>query len=199
MLPRTEDDDWVTLNEVPLSDLTSRLLREHEIFRRELLPALRQACDLGEKTQYPDSYVLRLFLQECLNFEGMLLIHMRDEEERIFPYILMLEKAHTGKTDWRPAPGVASPLMHFLNHDPEAGLRQMIVAIEEKIRNIDYGPAAASALTHLETAFGNLGLLLRNHADLENQIVFARAARLESQLQQTAVRPFHSPELGSPQ
>lgn len=199
MLPLTEDAEWVTLNQSPLSDLTRRLSAEHDVFRRELLPALRKACDLREKPHYPDSYVLRLLLQECLNFEARLLSHMREEEERIFPYILMLDKAAAGKTDWRPVAGVASPLMHFLNHDPESGLRQMIVAIEEKIRNIDYGPAAASALAHLETAFGNLGLLLKSHADLENQVVFARAARLESQLQQSAASRHSSPELGSPQ
>lgn len=172
--------DW---DAKPIHWLVDYLTHDHADFRERELPAIESMLVAERLPAYPDGYVVKLLLQEFLFFQTDFLKHMAEEEEFLFPKILRNEACwrhrELGPEVYR---GSVNLYLKMETHKPEAEFKRMIISIQEKLRNQHMHRPAAELARKAQAALDGFASRLTAHADLESNLLFPRAGRLEQLL-----------------
>ena len=185
-LPQAEaGTDWAAK---PLYYLIDHLTQNHADFREREMPAIAEMLEAARLPAYPDGYVVKLLVQEFQHFRGEFLKHMDEEETFLFPKIMRNEACYRyrelGPEVYK---GSVNLYLKLEIHKPEVEFKHMITSIREKLRNhLLHRPAAALAERTL-AALESFEKRLLAHADLETDVLFPRAGRLEQELYESSV------------
>jgi regulator of cell morphogenesis and NO signaling len=179
-----EDTDWAAK---PIHWLVDHLTLEHDRFREQDMPAIGEMMNEEKLPAYPDGYVVKLLLQEFRHFEADFRKHMAEEEEFLFPKILRNEACYRHR-ELGPEihRGSVNLYLKLETHKPEDEFKRMIVSIREKLRNQHLDRPASEIATRVQAAMDAFSERLLIHADLETQVLFPRAGRLEQELYESA-------------
>jgi iron-sulfur cluster repair protein YtfE (RIC family) len=155
--------DWASF---PLEFLIRRVLsRQHERIREQLL-RLQHHPATAAKAQTADSEKITAQLTALIHE----LINDMDEEERIFPDLLRLEQAYVGgKPGYSPRLGLA---LNRLSHHNDRQVQHLDSLRKE----------AGRTRSEICGELGTLKAALLDHLHVEHDIVFPRAASMESEL-----------------
>ena len=171
-----ESRDWQGES---LAALTSHIENKHHVFTREALdgiePLISKVCSVyGERI--PELLQVQKFVEEL---SGELRLHMKKEENILFPYIREMETAVNASL---PAPvpmfgTVLNPVRMMMTEHDGAG------ELLRKIRRLsnDFNPPADACISY-QTLYRRLEELeqdLHQHIHLENNILFPRAIEIE--------------------
>lgn len=179
-----DETDWAGK---PIHWLVDHLSLEHDRFREQDMPAIRDMLGQENLPAYPDGYVVKLLLQEFRHFEVDFRKHMAEEEEFLFPKILRNEACYRHR-ELGPEihRGSVNLYLKLETHKPEDEFKRMIVSIREKLRNQHLGRPASELAVKVQAALDAFSERLLVHADLETQVLFPRAGRLEQELYEGA-------------
>ncbi len=163
-----------------LAELIGHILDKHHTFTRhemERLGALASKVYAAHGERHPElALVGSLFERLCQDLKP----HMFKEEQVLFPYIIRLEQALAGKgaPPFAPFGTVNNPVrMMMYEHDAAGDLLR-----ELRAATADYAVPADACLSY-RTLYGALEAFekdLHQHIHLENNVLFPRAAELES-------------------
>ncbi|MEO6098618.1 MAG: hypothetical protein ABIW76_24275 [Fibrobacteria bacterium] len=177
------DTDW---DAKPVCWLVDYLVRNHAGFREVEMPAIQNLLVEERLPAYPDGYIVKLLLQEYRHFQADFLKHMAEEEDFLFPKILRDEACllhpELGPEVHR---GSVNLYLKLETHKPEAEFKRLIVSIREKLRNQHLHRPAAEIAQRAQSALDGFAESLLAHADLETNVLFPRAGRLEQELRQS--------------
>lgn len=164
----------------PLTQLITHIHDTHHVFTREemdrLEPLLAKVCSVYSAT-HPELLRIEALFQDL---QRDLLMHMKKEEQVLFPYILGLEAAISQSYQRPVAPfgTVQNPIrMMMMEHDIAGDiLRQM------RELSVDYALPTEACTTYktLYQALEGFEQDLHQHIHLENNILFPRAIEMES-------------------
>jgi regulator of cell morphogenesis and NO signaling len=175
-----EDVDRVNYGKMRASELADHILETHHTYLRRELPRLFHLMDkvvAAHGAAHPELADLRNTLTEL---RRELEMHMIKEERALFPLIKQLETARA------PFPihcgSVENPI-RVMEHEHEtvgSGLERM------RALTRDYRPPAdgCASLAALYDGLASLEADLHRHIHKENNILFPKAAKLESALDQ---------------
>ncbi len=174
------DTNW---NSKPIYYLIDHLTRNHDDFRDREMPAITALLATDLLPAYPDKYVIKLLVQEFKYFQQEFLKHMHEEETFLFPKIMRNEACYRFK-ELEPEVHKGSVNLYFKleTHKPEVEFKRMITSIKDKLHNRILKDSAADIAVKVQAALGSLATRLTLHADLETDVLFPRAGRLEQEL-----------------
>ena len=171
-------------NSEPLAQLIRHILERHHQFLKKELPRLNNLAakvTLVHGDRHPEFAQLESYL---FWLTDELVDHMQKEEAVLFPHIEAIEKAHGtgGAIPSTPFGTVRNPIRVMEDdHDQAGGLLRSI----RKTAGDFKAPAdGCNSLAALYQGLKNLEEDLHAHIHLENNILFPRAAALESEMQQ---------------
>ena len=171
------ETDWTT---VPLRELISHLVTDHHVSFRKALPELQQLLQSVVAKHGQDDGVLRPLARVFDSLQMDLLTHREKEELLLFPAIERYEQmAEAGKPlSGSPFSAFGGPV-NIIEHEHESVgaairlIRDFTRSYAEPANTCELYRALIEALRDFETR-------LREHMDLENNVLFARAAALNS-------------------
>lgn len=179
---RQEKPVMISLEEYPLELIIEYLKHNHYIFIKDRLPYLTH---LIENYSGEDLLVLEELKLIFPHFAQEFIAHIYEEEDTLFAYILWLKKVQKNKQQPLIKSGSKSILEfekeHHLHDDEMRGIRELTQNYVLK-NNED---------VHLKVILENLknfGEELKNHAKIENNILFPKALDLENALKNTSVQ-----------
>jgi regulator of cell morphogenesis and NO signaling len=180
-MPAAADD--LDLRVIPLSQLIEHIIDVHHQYVRQELPrldALLRRVILAHAAKHPElRYVHTIFL----GLREELSEHMRKEEQVLFPWIEMLEDPLRSDL---PGMSVANPI-HRMEHEHRDAAQAL-----QRMRELTggYQPPADACASYRALLSGLLDFErdLHRHVHKENNILFPRAAALESQAMSVACR-----------
>ena len=180
LAPVPADSDWKAK---PIYYLIDYLTANHRRFREKDLPALGRLLDVHGVPTFPDRYAFELMSQEFLAFEQELLKHMQEEEEFLFPKIMRNEACFRYR-EMTPEPyrGSVNLFLTLQPHKQEEEIKHMFMGIREKLRNLRVQEGTRALLDKANAALEAFQVALVTHADLETQVLFPVAGRLEQEL-----------------
>ena len=174
------DTPW---DKKPIYWLVDHLTLDHVAFRDADMPSILALMEEERMPAYPDGYVVKLLLQEFRHFQADFAKHMAEEEEFLFPKIMRNEACfrypELGPQVFR---GSVNLYLKLETHKPEEEFKRMIVSIREKLRNQHIHRPTIELAQRAQTAMDGFALRLLAHADLETNVLFPRAGRLEQVL-----------------
>ncbi len=165
------------LQELSLTELTTYLADTHHEALRGLLPRLEE-LEREERAAPGNPPEEESELQRALrNLTEALDEHLRQEEEILYPAVREME-AIAGQPDY-PFGSIGSPIREAAFRLEELG------GVLERVRELTGGFVAphdaSEARRELYGALHTLESVLRNYADVENNLLFPRALKEESQ------------------
>jgi regulator of cell morphogenesis and NO signaling len=171
------DANWTS---APLSDLTRHIRERHHRYVREAIVRVQTLLEkVGAKhgENHPEiTDIQRLFTEVGRE----MIMHMRKEEQILFPYIDALEKATSAHSSVEPPffQTVRNPIHAMMKEHDAAGelVKQIRKASSEYT-------APADACTSYEALYQDLREFeadLHQHVHLENNILFPRAVEMEA-------------------
>jgi regulator of cell morphogenesis and NO signaling len=171
------DANWTL---APLSDLTRHIRERHHRYVREAIVRVQTLLEkVGAKhgENHPEiTDIQRLFTEVGRE----MIMHMRKEEQILFPYIDALEKATSAHSSVEPPffQTVRNPIHAMMKEHDAAG------ELVKQIRNAssEY-TAPADACTSYKALYQDLREFeadLHQHVHLENNILFPRAVEMEA-------------------
>jgi len=171
------DANWTS---APLSDLTRHIRERHHRYVREAIVRVQTLLEkVGAKhgENHPEiTDIQRLFTEVGRE----MIMHMRKEEQILFPYIDALEKATSAHSSAEPPffQTVRNPIHAMMKEHDAAG------ELVKQIRNAssEY-TAPADACTSYKALYQDLREFeadLHQHVHLENNILFPRAVEMEA-------------------
>jgi regulator of cell morphogenesis and NO signaling len=171
------DANWTS---APLSDLTRHIRERHHRYVREAIVRVQTLLEkVGAKhgENHPEiTDIQRLFTEVGRE----MIMHMRKEEQILFPYIDALEKATSAHSSVEPPffQTVRNPIHAMMKEHDAAG------ELVKQIRNAssEY-TAPADACTSYKALYQDLREFeadLHQHVHLENNILFPRAVEMEA-------------------
>ena len=172
--------DW---RQERLSDLMSHIMTIHHVFTKDELarlnPLIDKVCSVHGQN-HPELFAISRSFQ-ALSQE--LTLHLRKEEQVLFPYILRLEEevlAH-GTLPKSPFGTVKNPVrMMTLEHD-QAG--DLLAQIRKSSSNFSVPADGCSSFRSLYQSLAKLEEDLHQHIHLENNLLFPRAVEMEHSAQ----------------
>lgn len=176
----SEGDVSTDLQTLSLTELTAYIVNKHHVFTREeierLQALLAKVCSVHGENHTELFRLNAVFQKLCAELEP----HMMKEERMLFPYIVAMEEAVTGKSaPPRPPFGtVRNPVRMMMYEHDAAGdlLREM--------RQLSNGyatpPDVCISYQTLYQALEAFEQDLHQHIHLENNILFPRALELEN-------------------
>lgn len=171
----------IDLQALSLTELCAYIVDTHHAFTKaesERLAALLEKVCAVHGAHHPELLRIREAFQQM---RAELEEHMLKEERVLFPYIMQLERARTGRHRLPPPFGtVQNPIAVMLReHDAtNQWLQQM------RRWSADYA-APPDACISYQTLYGALEALerdLHEHIHLENNLLFPRALALETEI-----------------
>ncbi len=176
------DPDSHFINSLAPGELVDYIVKRHHSYVRNAIPFLKQNLDkLCEVhgDHHPELFEIRdLFYGSA----GDLTMHMQKEELMLFPYIIKLAAAHRDNQPLGKSPfgSVSNPIAMMISEHENEGRR--FAKIAELSDNYSIPGDACTTyrvtLKHLEDFEKDL----HRHIHLENNILFPRAAELESEM-----------------
>jgi regulator of cell morphogenesis and NO signaling len=171
------DANWTS---APLSDLTRHIRERHHRYVREAIVRVQTLLEkVGAKhgENHPEiTDIQRLFTEVGRE----MIMHMRKEEQILFPYIDALEKATSAHSSVEPPffQTVRNPIHAMMKEHDAAG------ELVKQIRNAssEY-TAPADACTSYKALYQDLREFeadLHQHVHLENNILFPRTVEMEA-------------------
>jgi regulator of cell morphogenesis and NO signaling len=161
-----------------LTELADHILDTHHDYLRAELPRLNGLTEKVAAAHGVHDARLHLLRQTFQSLAGELASHMIKEEQILFP---MIRRLDTG--DMPPAfhcGSVANPIrqMELEHHDADAALEQIRTLTD------DYSPPAWACNTYrvMLDALAHLERDMHQHIHKEDNILFPRAVKLESEL-----------------
>ena len=163
----------------PIAALIAHIKDTHHNFTREeivrLGPLFSKVCSAHGKN-HPELFQLRDLFQDLAN---ELSAHLMKEEMVLFPYLIRLEAATTGKEPAVRAPfgSVQNPIsMMESEHDSAGSILRVLKGIA---RGYSAPPDACVSYHTLYQALAAFEADLHQHIHLENNILFPRAIAME--------------------
>lgn len=162
-----------------LTDLISWIVEKHHTFTRavmEEIHALLERVVIVHGAEHPELLELRPVYGD---FESEMSLHMRKEEEVLFPYITSLEG---GRVSESPVcfPTVNAPIrMMLFEHEAAAESLKRMRSITKDYQLPD---TACTKYRILFTRLKELEDDIHEHMHLENNLLFVRAIALETSL-----------------
>ena len=173
-------NETVDFQAASLTELVNYILEKHHVFTKtemERLEALvEKVCSVHGQNHPELSRVKALFQIICEDLRP----HMFKEEQVLFPYILRLEAAISHQQTPMPPPfgTVRNPIrMMMLEHDKVGELLHQLREV-----SADYAVPGDGCISY-QTLYRALEAFeqdLHQHIHLENNILFPRAAEMES-------------------
>ncbi len=171
------EENWTS---APLSDLTNHIRERHHRYVRDFIARV-QPLLAKVIAKWGNNHAE---LAEIQNFFGEvsreMTMHMRKEEQVLFPYIEAVERAAGGNGSVEPPffQTVRNPIQAMMREHDDAGelVRQIRAASSEYA-------APADACTSYKALYQELREFeadLRQHVHLENDILFPRAVEMEA-------------------
>lgn len=163
-------------------ELISHIVTSHHVFTRDEIERL---VPLAEKvaTRHGENLPELIEIRDLVRaLGGELLLHMRKEEQMLFPYIERLERASetNGIPSLPPFGTVSNPVRTMMFEHDQAGemLRKL------RVLSSDYAApeGACPSFTGLYAGLEDLERDLHQHIHLENNILFPRAVEMEKQV-----------------
>ena len=175
--------DFDQLN-YPVDLLVEYLKHMHHIFVKQRLPYLIdiiRACKSEEpvygQTVKDLGFILPLFIEDFIK-------HIYEEEDELFQYVLLLNKAEHGEIDMYKLFQSMDKyqlqehaLEHHIHEDEMAGIRRITDNYNLTYCNDLHVKVVYSELQRFEEA-------LKTHAKIENEILFPKALQLEARVKQ---------------
>lgn len=173
----SEERDWQS---APLDELARHIVATHHEYLKEELPAIGQRLERvlavhGSK----DPETLGQLASAFSGLREELAMHLRKEEEVLFPYITQYGRAERRGERVPPVPfgSIAHPIqMMEYEHDDAGGALAEIRRLTNDYRAPDW---ACSTVLALWEGLRALEADLHQHIHLENNILFPRAIALE--------------------
>jgi regulator of cell morphogenesis and NO signaling len=180
-IAQPQDTDWTT---VPLRELITHLVQDHHAYFRKALPELQQLLETVVAKHGCDDGVLRPLSRVFESLQMDLLIHMEKEELLLFPAIERYEQAAmSGK------PLAGSPFSTFggpvniIEHEHETA-GAAVRLIRDFTRNYAEPATTCELYRALIEGLREFERRLQDHVEVENNVLFARAAALNARHQQ---------------
>jgi regulator of cell morphogenesis and NO signaling len=171
-----ESKDWQAES---LASLITHIHDKHHVFTREELdriePLLAKVCSVYSEKR-PELLQIQALFEEL---KRELLLHMKKEENILFPYITQMETAISADLAAPVAMfgTVRNPVRMMMNEHDGAG------DVLRRIRQLsnDFNPPADACVSYqsLYRAMEELEQDLHQHIHLENNILFPRAIEME--------------------
>jgi len=174
--PVPAERDW---RGAPLSKLTQYIVDQHHSFTRDeierLVPLISKVVSV-----HGDNHLELLQVQSL--FRGIaqeLTMHMRKEEQVLFPYIARIEEAGNSKSPLPPAMfgTVQNPVRMMMEHESSG---QALRKMREVTNGFIAPPDGCVSYQTLYRALEAFEKDLHNHIHLENNILFPRSVDLEN-------------------
>jgi len=167
--------EWQT---APLSDLIDHIVHKHHAFTREHLVLLRELTAKVERrhgSAHPEVYRVR---EALANMSAGLIHHFGCEENVLFPYIKQLDACQRSILPDVFA-GIKQPVKRLMMDHDQAG--DELRFLRESTNNYLPPNDACTTYRALYRALEDLERDLHRHIHLENNILFPRALKLESE------------------
>lgn len=174
------DSNW---EQLPACYLIDYLTEEHRTVMHSDLPAIRTALDLAYQGSARDQELLRMVTHSFHAFAEVLMPHLQEEENVIFPAILQNEYllGHPGKElSPQPASERLSRTSSISGHEAE-----FEIALRYWLETTRSSRTAIGQPEISEPAFrliSSLGARLEAHAKMEQRVLLAMAERIEKEL-----------------
>ena len=176
--------NYIDYNSWSIEFLVDYIINIHHAYLYKTLPALHSTILSfvnSHKKNHPEFEELLLVFE---NLSDLLLLHNRQEEEVIFPYIRQISNTFRRKETY-------GSLFVKTLRKPLASVTEELVHIEEQLVRLrtltnDYQFPELACTNH-QVIFGKLKEFdndIVHHKHLENNILFPRAVELEKQLLQ---------------
>ena len=173
--PRSTDDtrDWSSES---LTTLQRFIVDTHHVYTRETLETVRQLADkvaMRHGANHPEMESVRGLVDQLYDD---LFPHMMKEENVLFPFIEQLESNPDGPPPFFGT--VNNPIrMMMMEHEAAADI---LAALQITTNHYELPPDACISFRALYEQLSALEADLHRHIHLENNILFPRAAALES-------------------
>ncbi len=172
-----EDVNWMA---APLCELTQHIREKHHQYVREAIPRMRALWD-KVAAKHGQNHTELVDIGKLFTEVGReMIMHMQKEEQILFPYIDALERAVTAHGSIEPPffQTIKNPIHAMMQEHDVAGdlVRQIRVVSSEYTPPED----ACTSFKALYKALREFEADLHQHVHLENNVLFARAADLES-------------------
>lgn len=172
-----DDANWTS---APLSDLTRHIRERHHQYVRQAIVRIQPLLDRVEakhgKNHSGIADIQRLFAEVGRE----MIMHMRKEEQILFPYIDALERAVNTHASVEPPffQTVRNPIHAMMQEHDAAGdlVRQIRSLTSEYAAPAD----ACTSFRALYEALREFEADLHQHVHLENNVLFPRAVELEA-------------------
>jgi regulator of cell morphogenesis and NO signaling len=167
-------------NEAPLRSLTAWIVTQHHLFVRQETPRIEAMFNkvLG---RHGDSYFEVQRIEELfLVMTRDLSTHMAQEEQMLFPHI---EETEAALAAGEPLPtaffgSVASLISKMMRDHDDTGA--LLARIRKLTGDFTLPPGSCPTYRGLYHALAEFEADFRRHVNLENNILFPRAQRMES-------------------
>lgn len=167
-----ETRDWSSSS---LKDIQQFIIETHHVFTREMLATVNQlAAKVADRhgPNHPEVLRVRRFVEQLV---ADLMPHMMKEEMVLFPYIEELEGGDAGPSCFG---SVQNPIrMMMMEHEAAA---EILTQLRTTTNNYTLPGDACISFRALYERLQDLELDLHRHIHLENNVLFPRAAELES-------------------
>jgi regulator of cell morphogenesis and NO signaling len=163
-----------------MAEVVEHILKVHHTYVYQQLDLIEELLEEGARSGEPpppDVSFLRGFFP---NMALDLRVHMREEEEKVFPYLLDAERAmERGAPIPHPFRGYSSLTHPILTLQADHGMMgREWKKLEELTHHFTPEPGAGRVLKDLYQALRKLEMDNRKHMHLENNVLFHRAEQL---------------------
>ena len=171
------DRDW---KNQPLADLIAHISSTHHVFVREECPRIERLAAKVVSVHGKNHPELLQVQEAFAALAGELSLHLTKEEQILFPYVILMEKAVAANEPLPPAMfgNVMNPVrMMMQEHDGAGDVLKKLRAITN-----DYEAPSDACISYvtLYDALKAFEADLHQHIHLENNILFPRSVALES-------------------
>src|SRR5215216_4257818 len=174
------DNVTVDFQKLSLTKLITHILKTHHVFTKSEMSRIQALADKvigAHGANHPELRTVgELFQRLCADLEP----HMFKEEQVLFPYIVAMEQAETQDQPipFAPFGTVNNPIrMMMMEHDTAGDILRALRAMTSDYRVPSYGCISYKTLYQALEGFEKD---LHQHIHLENNVLFPKAAELES-------------------
>jgi regulator of cell morphogenesis and NO signaling len=178
----SEDEGALDFQDTSLPELITHILDTHHVFTKSEMIRLQSLADkvlAAHGGNHPELiHVDELFTRLCADLKP----HMFKEEQVLFPYIMALAKAADQKrtVPFAPFGTVNNPIrMMMMEHDTAGEILRELRALTSDYKVPD---GVCISYQTLYQALEDFEKDLHQHIHLENNILFPKALKLESEL-----------------
>ncbi len=179
---REEEEKLSDFTDREVDDLVDYIVEKHHSYLEEALPMIEEYAAKVSKVHGPSHPEVLQVHDIFMALAWELRVHLKKEENILFPYLRNLAKAARGETAWAPPTfGKAeNPIRQMMSeHDDAGDALKKLRAVTRGFYPPEYACNTWRAYYRkLEELEGDLFL----HVHLENNVLFPKAIALEAEL-----------------